>query len=698
MKKIILIFSLLLLLVLTITSQTTQQLKVYDDTYLYKGTSGSGDEITGLEAYLYTYHSTAGSQYRRETFLRFDISTLSTFLKTVKLRVYANALPEAHTFNLYPLTKTTWVEDDLTFNNKATKAGADITTVYTTASGPVTTNSQYYEFDVTSIVKDSINKGAQFIGFRLRDATVVKTTAGAAALANWHSKENPSGNFPMLQYVEQEISTLKLQTLSIDGNPLNGFNSSKYKYFVILPWDATVIPTVTAVTNDITSTMVVTPASSLTGTESARTTKVVVTNSAGTLTYNVVFQLLPSPTVADISTVTIGGKTIDNFSINTTNYTVNVPYNWDINSLVVAKPVDETATYVVKAPVNLDGTDSEKTMAITCTSANKQVTKQYNIIINKLPELDIILAMGQSQMAGRASYANEGSAPIPNVYLLTPGLYMEPATNPLNRYANITKDATLDALSPAYSFVKKLQPLINRPIGIMVNAQGGSSITSWYQPGKPNYDASLKRIKEIVKYGKVKGIIWHQGSADNSAAVADNFVTYKANLNAMVENFRKDLGIPDLFFICGELSDGRPEFDAFNLNVIQTLKSYVSNADYIMATGTLLLSDGIHWDAPSVLMMGERYADKFLADVYNNTATNNFIENSTPSITTSNGKLKIENVKCDLSFRVYDIVGKLVKKRDLATNEYFEMSVSKGIYLVSYTQNSNLRTIKVIVH
>ena len=696
MKKLFLLLILSSIITL-VSAQTTQQLKVYDDCYLYKGTSGTGDEIRGLEPFLYTYHSTAGSQYRRETFLRFDISTLSTYLNSVKLRVYADALPEAHTFNLYPLSKTTWVEDDLTFNNKATKAGADITTVFTTAAGPVTTTAQYYEFDVTSIVKDSISKGAQFIGFRLRDASVVKTAGGAAAIANWHSKENPSGNFPMLQYVEEDISLLKLQSINVDGNLLTGFNSSKYKYFVSLPWDATIIPTVTASAADAGSIVSITPATSLSGIESLRTSKVIVSNATGTLTYSVVFQLNPPPTNCDISAVNIGGKPVDKFSTALTGYTVSVPYSWDITSTVVAQTSDPNATYKVTMPTNLTGTDSEKTITITCTSANGQVTKQYSVLVNVLPKLDIILAMGQSQMAGRAPYANEGTAPIPNVYLLTPGLYMEPATNPLNRYANITKDATLDALSPAYSFVKKLQPLINRPIGIMVNAQGGSSIVSWYQPGKPNYDNSLLRIKEAMKYGDVKGIMWHQGSADNSAAVADNFVTYKSEFNAMVSNFRKDLGLPNLFFICGELSDGRPEFDAFNLNVIQAVQSYIPNSDYIMATGTILLSDGIHWDEPSVLMMGERYADKFTQDIYNNTSNVDIKENSLPIINSANGKLQICNVKYNTSLQLCDMLGKVVKQVMLNVNETVEFEIPKGIYLLSFNDRKNTRMLKMIV-
>jgi hypothetical protein len=694
--RLILGLILSFLILLNTTAQTVQQLKVFDDTYLYKGTSGTGDEIRGLEPFLYTYHSTAGAQYRRESFLRFDISSLSTFLNSVKLRVYAS-VNEGHVFNLYPLSKNAWVEDALTYNNKATLVGADITTVYTTAasSGAAT---QYFEFDVTSIVKDSINHGAQFIGFRLRDANVMKDAAGNAVIVNWHSKENPSGNFPMLQYVEEDISTLKLQTLNVDGNPIIGFNSSKYKYNVTLPWNATAIPTVTCVTVNNTSTMNITPASSLTGAESDRTSKIVITNTAGTLTYNVVFQLNPPPTNCDITGIAIGGKQVDNFSSAITNYTLNVPYSWDVNSTVIAQTSDLNATYQVIKPTILSGTDSEKSFVITSTSANGQVKKQYNILVNVLPKLDIILAMGQSQMAGRAPYVNEGTDPIPNVYLLTPGLYMEPARNPLNRYANITKDDTLDALSPSYSFIKKVQQVTGRTFGLMVNAQGGSSIVSWYQPGKPNYDYSLLRIKEAMKYGDVKGIIWHQGSADNSAAIADNYVSYKANFQAMVSNFRRDLGLPNLMFFCGELSDGRPEFDGFNLNVIQAVQSYIPNSDFSMATGTLLLPDGIHWDEPSVLMMGERYADKFLNDVYKLTPTTTTTFDKRLSIVVTNFGLKITNSRANSNFKVFDLLGKPFFQAEINLGETKEIHINKGIYLFSLNQDGNIITQKIIIH
>ncbi|MCX6307515.1 MAG: hypothetical protein NTY32_01355, partial [Bacteroidia bacterium] len=307
-------------------------------------------------------------------------------------------------------------------------------------------------------------------------------------------------------------------------------------------------------------------------------------------------------------------------------------------------------------------------------------------------------AMGQSHMAGRASYAAEGTDPIPNVYLLNGGDFMELATNPMNRYANVSKSISMEALSPAFTFVKKVQQKINRPLGIMVNAQGGSSISVWYQPGKSNYDASVKRIREIAKYGTVKGIIWHQGSADNSKGLADNFVSYKSNMKTMVENFRKELNLPNLPFICGELTDGRPEFDAFNQVVIQDVKSYLPFSDFVYATGVTLLSDGIHFDTPSVKMMGERYADKFLEMVYGMpSAVTKAKSESTIQLIVKENKLQMNALSEPVSTNIYDAQGHKIAHFSLQAGEKRLQSVADGLYLVSANSNSNQYLYKVLV-
>lgn len=699
MNKHSIFFLVFLFLLQNSTAQQTQELKVFDDTYIYRSTSGTGDEIRGLEQFVYSYHSTAGSQFRREVFLRFDISGLSPFVENIKLRMYAD-LKEAHTLDLYPVAKTAWVEDGLSANNKLDKVGADATTYFASAStADQGISAKYYEWDVTNIVKDSINANAQFIAFRMRDRDVVKSSSGAGIIVNWHAKENASGFYPHIQYTEKDVTTLRLQNIQLNGTVLDGFVSSKYKYYVTLPWNTTTVPTATATAIETSSVLNITPAANLTGTESQRTTKIIVTNIAGALSYSVVFQLAAPPTIADLASISADGKSIVPFNKNTTTYTVNVPYSWVETTPFTAQCVDANATYSVSLPTNLQGTTAEKTATITCKSADNSVEKQYKVIVNRLPEMDIVLAMGQSQMGGRASYAAEGTAPISNVYLLNGSNFMEPATNPMNRYSNISKDVTIEALSPAYSFVKKVQPKIARPLGIMVNAQGGTSITLWYQPGKANYDGTVKRIREVAKYGTVKGIIWHQGSADSGTG-APEYTSYKNYMKTMAENFRKELNLPNLPFICGELSDDvvRPEFKNFNVNVIQGVKSYIPNSDFVYANGVVLLSDGIHFDAPSVIMMGERYADKFLELVYGITSTNEKLENKKNiHLSIKDNLLQIAATNEPISVNIFDIQGRKLAHFSLQVGENKTETFLKGVYMVSVNSKSKQSVYKVLI-
>ncbi|MEX0882963.1 MAG: sialate O-acetylesterase, partial [Cyclobacteriaceae bacterium] len=61
--------------------------------------------------------------------------------------------------------------------------------------------------------------------------------------------------------------------------------------------------------------------------------------------------------------------------------------------------------------------------------------------------LDIYLAIGQSNMAGRAPVPKDLSGPLDGVYLFT-GEDWEPARNPFNIHSSIRKDSSMQRLSP----------------------------------------------------------------------------------------------------------------------------------------------------------------------------------------------------------------------------------------------------------
>lgn len=86
----------------------------------------------------------------------------------------------------------------------------------------------------------------------------------------------------------------------------------------------------------------------------------------------------------------------------------------------------------------------------------------------------------------------------------------------------------------------------------MVNARGGSSINSWLKGAKDDYyGEALSRIRQAMKYGTLKAIIWHQGEADSR-----NPEAYMAKLQKLVADLREDLGDTKLPSLWERLPNG----------------------------------------------------------------------------------------------------------------------------------------------
>ncbi len=531
MKKYQIVFFTLLVAGVINAAEQVFRLTPTDDVYTYK----NGD-IRGMEDLLKTYHSTAGSQYRRITYLKFDISQVPTEVDSVKLRLYTNGWGEdgtnIHQFDLYPVALNTWAEDDVTFLNCKEKVGEDMTNLLASAAfvqdeahaqGWIEWSSN----ELATYVQDSAAAAKNLLSFRLREKKVVKDANGEAVVVEFHSKEHNSGFAPELIVYSPEGAK---------------------------------------------------PAE--------RETTETVHDSAE----------------ARLSMIYMDGEKLEFFHKDSLAYTVLLPYTATANPMLTAIPLDTIATW------KTEGT------AITCTSADGKHTTTYHLTFEVLPELDIILAIGQSNMAGRAPYA-DATEPMEDVYLLTPAGYMEVSSNPMNKYSNIRKDLSVQGMGPHYTCALALRDSLQKPFGFVVNAQGGSSIKLWYEQGKSNYDATVKRARLAQRYGTIRAIIWHQGSADNSAGLKDDFADYKSKLTAMVNNLRSDLELGDTWFILGELSE-RSDFDRFNEEVVQKVSSYITHADYIGTEGTSLMGDNIHFDAPSVRLLGKRFADKIIEHVY----------------------------------------------------------------------------------
>ena len=225
-----------------------------------------------------------------------------------------------------------------------------------------------------------------------------------------------------------------------------------------------------------------------------------------------------------------------------------------------------------------------------------------------IPQLDLFLFIGQSNMAGRGYITDNYKSSIKDVYLLTPNGDMEPARNPLNKYSTIRKQIDLQGVGPAYSFAKAIADKTKHKLGLVVNARGGSSINSWLKGAKDDYyGEALSRIRQAMKYGTLKAIIWHQGEADSR-----NPEAYMAKLQKLVADLREDLGDTKLPVIVGEIAEWRMNgtSDAFN-KMLRTVPRHIPYSYCVSSQELvpLINENDPHFSADSQIILGRRYAE-----------------------------------------------------------------------------------------
>lgn len=235
-------------------------------------------------------------------------------------------------------------------------------------------------------------------------------------------------------------------------------------------------------------------------------------------------------------------------------------------------------------------------------------------------EYDLFLCIGQSNMAGRGALTEAVSDTLSNVFLLNDKGEFEKAVNPFNKYSTIRKDLKMQGVSPAYSFSKAVASVTRRKVGLVVNARGGSSILSWKKGAKDGYyEKTLLRVKKaIAQGGTLKAVLWHQGEADVS-----RMEVYKEYITELVANLRKDLGIPDLFFVAGEIAEWGPNSNAVESNkafnhLISHISEFIPNSVCVSSEGAFPLINRTdpHFDTDSQLLLGERYAKEVLVHCY----------------------------------------------------------------------------------
>jgi hypothetical protein len=226
----------------------------------------------------------------------------------------------------------------------------------------------------------------------------------------------------------------------------------------------------------------------------------------------------------------------------------------------------------------------------------------------------IFLMAGQSNMAGRGLVEAQDTIPHPRILTFDEKKLWVRAKEPLHFY-----EPQLTGLDCGLSFGKQLIQAIPEEvtIGLVPCAVGGSSIRQWLCDSIRKEVQLLSnfksRLMEAERYGLIKGIIWHQGETDAHQMQSRH---YAERLRTLFSRFRNIAGDDSLPIVAGELGNftfqnEQPLWDSVNMAIHEVagedpLVSVITTAD-LHEKG-----DSIHFDSPSLRLMGERYAEHML--------------------------------------------------------------------------------------
>ncbi|QEC43938.1 DUF7594 domain-containing protein [Pseudobacter ginsenosidimutans] len=191
------------------------------DAYVRDGTNGDITHGTTDGSLLITKLSPAGQlNNARESYLRFDLTSVSGTVSSATLRVYGKidltTVPSVP-IGVYAVSNTTWNESTLTWNNKpASGTGLDTNTVTNTAYA-------YITFDVTSYVQ------SELAASRIKLSFAMKSLTAHDPRVFWNSKEAGS-NPPQLVVQTAESLVTNAAPISLQAEHKPELRSSIFAY------------------------------------------------------------------------------------------------------------------------------------------------------------------------------------------------------------------------------------------------------------------------------------------------------------------------------------------------------------------------------------------------------------------------------------------------------------------------------------
>lgn len=226
--------------------------------------------------------------------------------------------------------------------------------------------------------------------------------------------------------------------------------------------------------------------------------------------------------------------------------------------------------------------------------------------------LHLFVLAGQSNMAGRGKVTEQSPPVRDRILTLTKDLQWVPARDPLH----FDKPAVV-GVGLGRSFAEQyLRQYPDATIGLIPCAVGGSPISAWEPGGYHSstkthpWDDAVPRIRQAMKSGTLKGILWHQGESDSKEPAAS---VYEEKLHALVRRFRSVLNAPELPFLVGQMGqfDSRP-WNAARKTVDaahRRLPTAMPHTAFVSSDGLQHKGDHVHFDSASYRALGRRYFD-----------------------------------------------------------------------------------------
>jgi len=246
--------------------------------------------------------------------------------------------------------------------------------------------------------------------------------------------------------------------------------------------------------------------------------------------------------------------------------------------------------------------------------ANFPRNKDY---VDTMPHPDsvyVFIMAGQSNMAGRGFVEPQDTIPCKRILTIDEANNWIYAKEPLHFY-----EPSMTGLDCGMSFARKLLDHIPEGVSIAMipTAVGGSSIEQWLDNETHREVALLDNFRNKTtfagSYGKIKGILWHQGESNASL---ERIPTYAQKLDSLITLFRKIADNDSLPVLIGELGRfARPEekqarWDKVN-SIIHSSAEKDKNTAVVTTEELNHKGDYVHFDGASQRKLGERFAEKF---------------------------------------------------------------------------------------